>query len=77
MKAVELLGEIDDQHRLRAQVPEGFPTGSVRLVVLAPEEDEAGVAWSRGISSEWRDELSDSRQDIYTLNDGEPVNAAR
>jgi len=77
MKAIELLGEIDDQHRLRVQVPEGFPTGSVRLIVLAPEEDEAGVAWSRGISSEWFDELNDSRQDIYTLNDGEPVNAAQ
>jgi hypothetical protein len=77
MKAIELSGEIDDQHQLRAQVPEGFPTGSVRVIVLAPEEDETGMAWSRGISSEWSEELSDSQQDIYTLNDGAPVNAAR
>jgi len=77
MKAIELLGEIDDQHRLRAQVPEGFPTGSVRLIVLMPEEDEAGSAWAGGISAEWSADLSDPNQDIYTLDDGEPVNAPR
>ena len=76
MKAIELLGEIDDQHRLRAQVPESFPTGSVRVIVLMPEEDKAGMAWALGVSAEWSEELSDSQQDIYTLNDGEPLNAA-
>jgi len=44
MRAIELRGEIDDQRRLRAQVPEGFPVGSVRVIVLVPEEDEAGLA---------------------------------
>jgi len=29
MKAVELVGDIDEQHRLRAQVPEGLPAGYV------------------------------------------------
>jgi hypothetical protein len=77
MRAIELSGEIDDQHRLRAQVPEGFPTGSVRLIVLMPEEDEAGLACAGGISAEWSAELSDPKQDIYTLDDGQPVNAAR
>jgi len=76
MKAIEILGEIDDQHRLRAQVPEDFPPGSVRVIVLIPEEDEAGVSWAQGVSSEWVEELSDSGQDIYTLKDGEPLNAA-
>ena len=46
MKAIELLGEIDSERRLRAEVPEGFPTGLVRVIVLMPEEDEAGLAWS-------------------------------
>jgi len=77
MKAIELVGEIDDQHRLRVKVPADFPTGAVRVIVLAPEEDEAGMAWMRGVSSEWSEELSDSRQDIYTAEDGEPVNAPR
>ena len=77
MRAIELLGEIDDQHRLRAQVPEGFPVGSVRVIVLMPEEDEAGLAWAGGISAEWSAELGDPNQDIYTLDDGQPINAPR
>jgi hypothetical protein len=77
MKAIELIGDIDDQHRLQAQVPAEVPAGPVRLIVLLPDEDEAGVAWPQGVSKEWADELRDSRQDIYTLEDGQPVNAPR
>ena len=77
MKAIELLGEIDNECRLRAEVPEGFPAGLVRVIVLMPEEDEVGLAWTRGISSEWSAELSDRRQDLYTLDDGQPVHAPR
>lgn len=76
MKAIELVGDIDDQHRLNAQVPEELPVGPVRLIVFLPEEDAAGSAWTRGIAREWADELADSREDIYTLDDGQPVNAA-
>jgi hypothetical protein len=77
MKAIEPLGQIDDQHRLHAQVPEGFPAGSVRVIVLLPEEDEVGLAWAGGISAEWSAELSDPNQDIYSLDDGQAVNAPR
>jgi hypothetical protein len=77
MRAIELLGEIDDQHQLRAQVPEGFPAGLVRVIVLMPGEDGAGLAWAGGVSSEWSGEMSDPKQDIYTLDDGQPVNAPR
>jgi len=45
--------------------------------MLLPEEDEASAAWAQGISKEWADELRDSRQDIYTLEDGQPANAPR
>ena len=75
MKAIELLGDIDDQHRLHAHVPKELPAGQVRLIVLLPEEDEAGGAWAHGVASEWSSELKDARQDIYTLDDGRPVNA--
>ena len=77
MKAVELRGEIDDHHRLHADVPQGLPAGSVRVIVLIPEEDEGGPAWAAGVSSEWSAELNDPAQDIYTLNDGQPLDAAR
>jgi hypothetical protein len=76
MKAVELIGDIDDQHRLRAQVPDEFPAGPVRLIVLLPEEDEGGSAWAHGVAKEWAGDLQDSRQDLYTMDDGQPVNAA-
>ena len=77
MKAIELMGDIDEQHRLQARVPEELPAGPVRLIVLLPDEDEAGVIWAQGITKEWADELQDPRQDIYTLDDGQPVNAPR
>ena len=77
MKAIELTGDIDSEHRLQAYVPKDLPVGPVRLIVLLPDEDEAGVAWARGLSEEWADEPRDARQDIYTLEDGQPMNAPR
>jgi hypothetical protein len=49
----------------------------VRLVVLLPDEDDAGSAWAKGIAKQWADDLQDSRQDIYTLEDGQSMDAAR
>jgi hypothetical protein len=77
MKAIELIGDIDDQHRLQAQVPAEVPAGPVRLIVLLPDEDDAGSAWAWGVDKEWPDELNDVRQDVYTLADGQAVNAPR
>jgi hypothetical protein len=66
MKAVELIGRVDDQHCLQVQVSESLPPGPVRIIVLIPEEDEAGIAWLQGIAREWAAELSDPREDVYT-----------
>ena len=77
MKAIELIGDIDEQHRLRASVPEELPAGPVRLIVFLSDEDEAGTVWSHGLAREWADELRDSRQDLYTLADGQFIDAAR
>ena len=77
MKAIELVGDIDEQHRLRADVPKELPAGPVRLIVLFSEEDEAGTAWANGLAREWTDELSDLRQDLYTLTDGQTIGATR
>ncbi len=77
MKAIELVGDIDEKHRLQADVPAEVPAGPVRLIVLLPDEDEAGIAWPQGVTREWSDELRDSRQDLYTLDDGQSVNAPR
>ena len=76
MKAIELVGDIDAQHQLRAQVPKDLPAGQVRLIVLLPDEDDTGAAWGGGVAKAWSAELENGRQDIYTLEDGQPVNAA-
>jgi hypothetical protein len=57
MKAIELVGEIDEQHRLQGQVPNDVPPGQVRLIVLLPDEDEAGAAWAQGVAKAWAAEL--------------------
>ncbi len=80
MKTIELIGHVDKHGRLKADVPGEVPPGPVRIALLVPskaEEDEAGQAWAAGIAREWSDELADPREDIYTLDDGEPVNGAR
>ena len=77
MNAIELIGDIDDEHRLDAHVPKELPAGQVRVIVLLPGEDEAGGVWAHGTSAEWSAELQDPREDIYTLDDGQPVNAPR
>jgi hypothetical protein len=77
MKAFQLTGDIDENHQLRAEVPGDFPTGAVQLIVLVPEEDDAGIAWEHGIAKEWARELNNPQEDIYTLNDGQPLNAPR
>ena len=79
MRAIELVAEVDNEHCLKVSLPESVLPGKVRVFVLTcdAEEDEAGSAWMRGISCEWAEELRDPREDIYTLNDGEPVHAAR
>ena len=77
MRALELFGAVDEHHELHARVPEELPAGPVRLIVLLPEEDEAGVHWASGVATEWSAELDDPREDLYTLEDGQPVNASR
>ena len=79
MKAFEIVGEIDAQHNLHITLPISATPGPARVLILIPEtkEDDAGQFWSQGIAHEWAAELADEREDIYTLEDGEPINAAR
>ena len=79
MIKIRVSGQIDEQHRLYAQVPPTVAPGQVEVVVLVPDasEDEAGKAWESGVAREWKDELGDPREDIYTLDDGDPVDESR
>jgi len=53
-----------------------MPRDRASVIVPVADEDAAGLAWAGGVAREWADELSDSRQDIYSLSDGQPVDAA-
>jgi hypothetical protein len=79
MTTIKIIAHIDEQHRLTAAVPPTLPPGQVEVVVLVPAnaEDDAGEAWMAGIAREWEAELNDPREDIYSLADGEPVDATQ
>ncbi len=77
MDSISIQGQVDDQHRLSAIVPASIPSGPVIVSISAGrQEDDAGLAWSIGIGQQWANELADSRQDIYTIADGEAVDPA-
>ena len=76
MKALKTTGTVDQNGHLQAEVSRKVPPGPVELIVLVPEvddEDEAGDFWMQGVAREWAAELADPREDIYTLDDGEPL----
>jgi hypothetical protein len=79
MKALEFVADVDEQHRLQLSLPEIPAPARLRVIVLVPEpgEDDAGLRWAQGIAREWATELADPREDIYTLEDGEPIDAER
>lgn len=63
--------------------PVNLPAGQSLIVHIQPtsdasmaEDDPAG-AWTEGIAHEWASELSDPREDLYTMDDGEPVHGPR
>lgn len=78
MNVIRVTGEVDSQHRLYATVPESISHGKIDvfLVVPQPSIDDADDFWMEAIAREWREELNDPREDIYSLSDGEPVNGA-
>ena len=73
---MRIVGEIDDDHNIRPEAPRDLPPGRVQLIVVRPDEDEAGAFWPWDVSQAWRDELAYQQQDIYTLADGQPVDAS-
>ncbi len=75
MITVRISGHVDGEHRLSAVVPDSIPPGPVTVLILGHcDEDDAGAGWMAGVARQWADDLSDPRQDIYTLSDGAPQN---
>jgi len=79
MKTLSLKGTVDDNGVLHAEVPSEIRRGAVRFVAQFPDDadNEFSDAWMKAIAQAWAAELSDPRDDIYTLEDGEPINGFR
>jgi hypothetical protein len=79
VKEIEQRPDVDDRQRTPVDSRDSVLPGKVRVIILSPDpdEDEAGRAWMAGISHEWAEAFRDSREDIYTIDDGEPVHATR
>lgn len=82
MTTIRILGQVDAERRLTATVPSDVPTGQVEVVVIVPPKnvdtpDPSEHLWESGIAVEWREDLADVRQDIYTLADGTAIDEAR
>jgi hypothetical protein len=75
LKAIEIQGAIDEQHRLHldAHLPDAAP-GPVRVLVLMPEPDDITEAeWLRAATvNPAFDFLNDPAEDVYSLADGKP-----
>lgn len=75
MKTIEVKGRVDDSHRLTADVPANVRPGAVTVRIAVPDEDEdeIGVGWGAAVAAAWAHEWSDPREDIYTLEHGQPT----
>jgi hypothetical protein len=62
MRAIGIVGEIDEDHNIPAEAPRDLPPGRVQLIVVRPDEDEAGALWPWDVTQAWNDELGDVRR---------------
>ena len=80
MRAIETTARIDDRRRLH--LDEDLPAdsmGTVRVIILLPDADESSEReWlAAAASNPAFGDLDDPREDVYTLQDGEPFVDAR
>jgi hypothetical protein len=69
MKRIELVGRVDEHHRLCVDVPKTIQPGPVRVIVeaIAKEEKAGKDTWGAAVAQAWIADWSDSREDIYSL----------
>lgn len=79
LSAIELAGTIDEHHQIQLDEPLPIePSKRVRVIVLYSNNDEISEKdWLRAASKNSAfDFLKDSSEDIYTLEDGKPLENA-
>jgi hypothetical protein len=77
MKHIELIGHIDEQLRLHAELPANIQPGPVKITVQPTTEEDQEGDWRALINQSWAKDWSDPREDIYTLDDGVPSHESR
>ncbi|MBL8799118.1 MAG: hypothetical protein JNM56_34855 [Planctomycetia bacterium] len=76
MNTIELIGQVSEQHQLLAAVPSHIRPGLVKIILEVPDDidgNEMANDWAKAVAHAWAADWSDPREDIYTLNDGKPV----
>jgi hypothetical protein len=73
MNAIPIHGHVDDDRKLVIQLPATISPGPVTVFVIPRADEDEAIAWTEGVAREWIEDLADPRQDIYTMDDGEPV----
>jgi hypothetical protein len=64
MKLIELIGHVDEQHRLCVDLPTQVPPGPVKVMLEVVEEEADD--WAAAVSQVWAADWSDPRDDIYS-----------
>jgi len=75
MKAIEVSGFLDEKGQLNLDTPIKIVNQRVKVILLIPEEEEiSDAAWLNGMASNSAFKfLEDEAEDIYTINDGQPM----
>jgi hypothetical protein len=77
MNAIEVIGHIDEQHRLHVELPTDVRPGPVKVTVQPVIAKVEEGDWRALINQPWTKDWSDPREDIYTLEDGKPSHEPR
>lgn len=77
MQTIELKSKTDKHGKLKIEHNLNTPGRNVSVLILSDEHlDNEEMEWEDSILKDPSfDFLKDSSEDIYTLNDGDPINA--
>jgi hypothetical protein len=58
MKPLELIGHVDEQHRLEIELPADVPPGPVKITVRSATEEDEEDDWRALINHSWAKDWS-------------------
>ncbi len=74
MQAIETTAEIDQSGNLKLLTPLRLRNQKVRVIILLPEGDDIDdKSWLLAIQNPAFDFLNEPEEDIYTIQDGNPI----